>query len=66
VPCEEYQVDGPGVQAFTGVNFDLTRHWSLLAEYKFSYADLDLNIPGGAISTAPVTHHFVMGVSFRF
>ena len=31
VPFEEYQVHGPGVQAFTGVNFDLTRRWSLLA-----------------------------------
>jgi len=67
VGYEKYQWHGPGVQAFVGTNFDLTRHWSLFAEYKFSYANLDhLNIPGGSIGITPLTHHIVSGLSFRF
>jgi len=67
VGYEKYQWHGPGVQAFAGTNFDLTRHWSLFAEYKFSYANLDhLGIPGGSIAVTPLTHHFVSGISFRF
>jgi len=49
-----------------GTNFDLTRHWSMFIEYKLSYADLDLSIPGGSISLTAWTHHFVTGLSFRF
>jgi lipid A oxidase len=61
-----YQVHGPGVQGFGGMNFDLTRHWSLFAEYKFTYVDLDLRIPNGIISLTPLTHHLAAGVSLRF
>jgi len=67
VGYEKYQWHGPGVQAFAGMNFDLTRHWSLFAEYKFSYANLDhLSIPGGSIGITPLTHHIVSGISLRF
>jgi len=67
VKAEEYQWRGPGVQAFLGTNFDVTRHWSLFVEYKFSYANLDeLSIPGGSISLEPLSHHLVAGISFRF
>jgi len=54
-------------QALVGLSFDLTSHWSLFSEYKFSYVDLDrLDIPGGSIGLAPMTHHFVTGISLRF
>ena len=66
VHFEQYQWHGPGAQGFVGTNFDLTRHWSMFIEYKLSYADLDLSIPGGSISLTPWTHHFVTGLSFRF
>jgi len=67
VKAEEYQWRGPGVQPFLGTNFDVTRHWSLFVEYKFSYANLDeLSIPGGSISLEPLSHHLVAGISFRF
>ena len=67
VHFEEYQFHGPAYQAFGGLNFDLTRHLSLFVEYKFSYVDLDrLTIPDGSIGLAPMTHHFVTGISFRF
>ncbi len=67
VHFEQYQWHGPGVQFFTGLNFDLARHWSLFVEYKMSYTDLDhLSIPGGSIDLTPWTHHLVTGLSFRF
>ena len=67
VHFEEYQFHGPAYQALGGLNFDLTRHFSLFAEYKFSYLDLDrLRIPSGSIGLTPLTHHFVTGLSFRF
>jgi len=64
---EGYQFHGPGVQALAGVNFDLTRHWGVMFEYKFTYANLDsLDIPGGSIEIMPLTHHLVAGITFRF
>ena len=66
VTFEEYQWHGPAVQGFCGLNFDLTRHWSVFAEYKLSYVDLDLPIPGGSIRVAPLTHHLVAGLSIHF
>ena len=63
---EQYQWQGPGAQGFLGTNFDLSRHFSLFLEYKLSYANLDLSIPGGSISLAPWSHHFVTGLSVRF
>jgi lipid A oxidase len=64
---EEYQLHGPGVQGLAGVNFDLSRHWGLMFEYKFTYANLDtLEIPRGSIEITPLTHHLVAGISFRF
>jgi lipid A oxidase len=64
---EEYQVHGPGVQAFTGVNVMLNEHWGLMFEYKFTYANLDsLDIPDGSIEVTPLTHHLVTGITFQF
>lgn len=63
---EEYQVHGPGVQAFAGLNFDIFRHFSIFAEYKFSYADMDESIPGGSIHFEPATHHLIGGISVGF
>lgn len=64
---EEYQLHGPSAQGIAGVNFDLTRHWGLMFEYKFTYANLDsLDIRGGAIELTPLTHHVVAGLTFSF
>jgi len=64
---EEYQFHGPGAQALAGVKVDLTRHWGLMFEYKFTYANLDsLDIPGGSIELTPLTHHLVAGITFQF
>lgn len=64
---EEYQFHGPGVQALAGVNVNLTKHWGLLFEYKFTYANLDsLEIPNGSIEITPLTHNIVAGLTFSF
>jgi lipid A oxidase len=64
---EEYQLHGPGVEALAGVNVTLTRHWGLMFEYKFTYANLDsLDIPGGSIELTPLTHNLVTGLTFSF
>jgi lipid A oxidase len=64
---EEYQLHGPGVQGLAGINIDLTRHWGLMFEYKFTYSNLDsLDIPGGSIEVTPLTHHLVTGLTFSF
>jgi lipid A oxidase len=64
---EEYQVHGPGVQGLAGMNVALTRHWGLMFEYKFTYANLDsLDIPGGSIEVTPLNHHLVTGLTFSF
>ena len=64
---QEYQVHGPGVQALAGLNVVLTRHWGLMFEYKFTYANLDsLDIPGGSIEVTPLNHHLVTGLTFNF
>jgi lipid A oxidase len=63
---QEYQVHGPGVVAFGGLNFDITKHFSIFAEYKFSYSDLDEPIPGGSISYTPLTHNLIGGFSINF
>src|SRR5438132_2049994 len=66
IAYEKYQWHGPGVQGFTGLNFDLTRHWAIFAEYKFSYVDLDVRVPNGLISLTPLMHHLAAGISLRF
>ncbi|MBA3831213.1 MAG: outer membrane beta-barrel protein [Chthoniobacterales bacterium] len=64
---EEYQFHGPGVQGLAGVNVNLTKHWGLLFEYKFTYANLDsLDIPNGSIEVTPLTHNIVAGLTFSF
>ncbi len=64
---EGYELRGPGVMAMAGSNFDLSKHFSLFVEYKFTYADLgDININGGTVNLNPMSHHLVSGISVRF
>jgi lipid A oxidase len=66
VSFEEYQLDGPAFLGFAGVNFDISKHWGVFAEYKISYVDLgSLDVPGGSYEVSPLIHHFVAGVSFK-
>ena len=64
---EEYQLHGPGVEGLVGMNIGLNRHWGLMFEYKFTYANLgSLDIPDGSIEVTPLTHHLVTGLTFSF
>lgn len=64
---EEYQLHGPGVEGLAGMNVSLTRHFGLMFEYKFTYANLNsLDIPGGSIEITPLNHHLVTGLTFTF
>ncbi len=45
----------------------LAEHWAVFAEYRLSYADLAADLGGGGtLETDALTHHVVLGVSFRF
>lgn len=61
-----YQLHGPGVQAIAGLNIDIFRHFSVFGEYKFTYADMNEDVPGGSVHFEPETNHLVGGVSFNF
>lgn len=62
----EYQTSGLAVEARVGLDFEIVRRLSLLAEYKLSYARLDADLAGGAsVDVRPWTHHAVLGISFN-
>jgi len=61
----EYQVAGPAAQGLAGLNFQLYGRFSVFAEYKFSYADVEANHAGGTLDVEPWTNQFIAGVSFR-
>ncbi len=65
VNTSEYQFAGPAAQGLIGVTADLTQRVSVFAEYKLSYADINLDLQGGGIvQLEPWTNHFVLGLSF--
>jgi len=62
----EYQVAGPAAQGLAGLNFQLYGRFSVFAEYKLSYADVEANLAGaGTLDMEPWTNQFIAGVSFR-
>jgi len=66
VVTNEYQLSGPVLEGLGGLNFDLTRHFSLFGEYQLDYARLDASLThGGSLSVKPWTHQLALGLSFR-
>ncbi len=64
VVTSEYQVSGPVIEGLGGLNFDLTRHFLLFAEYQINYARLEGKLTdGGALAVKPWTHQLALGVS---
>jgi hypothetical protein len=60
-----YQLTGPSLQYALGV---LSAEWgrlSLLGEYRFSHARLRAGVPEGRVDTRLVTHHLLVGPTFR-
>ena len=63
----EYQLAGPAAQFIGGVDFPLGDRFSLITEYRLSWADIDAKLnDGGRLSTEALTHHLNVGVSYRF
>jgi lipid A oxidase len=63
---EQYEIGGLALQGAGGVEFRLWRGMYALAEYKFTYARMDLDIFGGTAETSLRTHHGVFGIGWRF
>jgi len=63
----EYQITGLAAQAGAGLDVDITRWFSVFAEYRLSYAEINADlVGGGTLKTEPWTHHFTLGVTFSF
>jgi len=63
----EYQLVGPAAQFIGGLNFPLGNRFSLITEYRLSWADIDAKLDnGGRLSTEALTHHLNVGVGFTF
>jgi hypothetical protein len=55
------------MQDLPGVSIPMTRRFVFLAEYKLTYADLDVDLNGGGkLSTEALTHHVNVGLGFNF
>ena len=63
----EYQLTGLAAVGFAGVDVAITDSVSAFGEYKFSYARVDADlVSGGTLSTDLLTHHFNLGLQYRF
>ena len=63
----EFQITGFAAQAGVGLDFDITRWFSIFTEYRLSYAVIDADlVGGGTLKTEPWTHHLNFGVTFSF
>jgi len=63
----EYQLAGPAAQFLTGVSVPLGKHFSVITEYRFTYAEIDADLKGGGgLTTDAMTHHLNVGIGFGF
>jgi hypothetical protein len=63
LPREGYQLGGTGFQVAVGAEERVSRHVSLLAEYKWTRAIMRVTFAGGEASLSPMSHHGVVGVA---
>ncbi|ETX08654.1 MAG: hypothetical protein ETSY2_04120 [Candidatus Entotheonella gemina] len=60
----DYQFAGPTLQGLAGLNIDLIKHLSVFAEFRLSYAHLDVDLQGGgSLEIDAWTYHFNIGLS---
>ena len=63
---EQHGRVNPRRQTGAGLDVDITRWFSVFAEYRVSYAEIDANlVGGGTLKTEPWTHHFALSVTFN-
>lgn len=62
---EQYEYAGPGAHAALGLNTRLTGRWSLVTEYKLTYAKPRITTAhNGTGQTTTLTHHLAVGLAF--
>uniref|UniRef100_UPI000B8005E9 outer membrane protein n=1 Tax=Candidatus Entotheonella palauensis TaxID=93172 RepID=UPI000B8005E9 len=60
----DYQFAGPTLQGLAGLNIDLIKHLFVFAEFRLSYAHLDVDLQGGgSLEIDAWTYHFNIGLS---
>ncbi|RMG59427.1 MAG: hypothetical protein D6713_05510 [Deltaproteobacteria bacterium] len=63
----DYQFGGLAFQALIGVGIVLGQHFLLQPEYKFSWGNISSDLDnGGEVKLTPLTHHLILGLSYRF
>lgn len=61
---DEYQLSGPALQGLAGTEVVIFSRLRALLEYKFTYAHIGANLPGGSsLAVNPWTHQFTFGAS---
>lgn len=66
VVTDEYQLSGPALEGLSGLNFDITCHIALFAEYQLNYARLSGDLAGGeSLEVMPWTHQLALGLSLN-
>jgi hypothetical protein len=60
---QQYEWGGVGLHGAAGIDLRLNGRWSLLAEYKLTYAKPTISIAGGTGQTTAMTHHLAVGIA---
>ena len=63
---EGYQLGGLGAQVAGGLERELFRPLSILAEYKFTLSRFDVSVPNGTVRFAARSHHLAVGLGLKF
>lgn len=66
VPRDQYENGGLGAQVGGGLELSLWRGLGVLGEYKFTWASPEIDVAGGEAIVPARSHHFALGVSYRF
>lgn len=62
-----YQFGGPTLQAQAGIQYDISKHWAVFAEYKGNYSWVDVDIDSGdKLRSNLFTNALNFGVSVKF
>jgi lipid A oxidase len=63
----EFQIAGPALQAYFGLDFDIVGPLNAFAEYKLNWADVTSELNGGgSIQSEIWTHQLIVGLTLRF
>ncbi|HSL22021.1 MAG TPA: hypothetical protein VK886_10835 [Vicinamibacterales bacterium] len=63
---EGYELAGAGLQASGGVELRMWRRLSVLADYKWTRARVEVSVDRGSATSTLRSHHFVLGLAAEF